>query len=343
METVITNTIPCPIWGTPATHRLTDGDYYDIRSPRAGGRYQICGTTVRTVEYLDDKQKALLTSWLIEQRETVERPLVKTSTVGKAKKRAALTEVERANRLLVYIKQSVPSIGAPFPYSIIEGPALWWMLAWTESISSNETSFLLRHLEDEGYLKKGIATSKATQYELTLSGHTRAASLTLQSSGDRRPLEGRPATNGWDVFVCHASEDKDEVATPLAEALQARGFKVWYDDFELKIGDSLHQVIDRGLAKSRYGVVILSPSFLEGKKWTEVELGGLLAREDHGSKVILPVWFDITAEKLRNHSPTLADRYAAQWNTGVEQVADDLMQAMGRVGEGADPMTDVSG
>jgi len=69
-----------------------------------------------------------------------------------------------------------------------------------------------------------------------------------------------------DVFICHASEDKDAIARPLAEALRERGHVVWFDEFELEIGDSLRQEIDRGLARSRFGVVILSPSFFE-KKW----------------------------------------------------------------------------
>ncbi len=66
-----------------------------------------------------------------------------------------------------------------------------------------------------------------------------------------------------DVFICHASEDKDAIARPLAEALVERGHAVWFDEFELEIGDGLRREIDRGLAISRFGVVILSPSFFE--------------------------------------------------------------------------------
>ncbi|MBL7152784.1 MAG: toll/interleukin-1 receptor domain-containing protein [Phycisphaerae bacterium] len=35
----------------------------------------------------------------------------------------------------------------------------------------------------------------------------------------------------YDVFVCHASEDKDSVE-PFAEALRDKGLSVWYDRFE---------------------------------------------------------------------------------------------------------------
>lgn len=63
----------------------------------------------------------------------------------------------------------------------------------------------------------------------------------------------------YDVFICHASEDKEEIARPLAEALSLKKLHVWYDEFTLKLGDSLRGTIDYGLANFRYGVVILSP------------------------------------------------------------------------------------
>ena len=65
----------------------------------------------------------------------------------------------------------------------------------------------------------------------------------------------------YDVFISHATEDKDSVVRPLAHALRDGGLSVWYDEFELRIGDSLRRKIDTGLAKSRFGVVVLSRSF----------------------------------------------------------------------------------
>ena len=65
-----------------------------------------------------------------------------------------------------------------------------------------------------------------------------------------------------DVFISHASEDKDAIVRSLASALTSEGLKVWYDEFTLRIGDSLRQKIDRGLATSRVGLVVLSPAFI---------------------------------------------------------------------------------
>jgi TIR domain-containing protein len=133
----------------------------------------------------------------------------------------------------------------------------------------------------------------------------------------------------WDVFISHASEDKNEIARPLAEALQKKGLSVWYDDFSLKIGDSLRAAIDYGLVNSRYGVVILSKNFF-AKHWPVQELNGLVSREKNSRKVILPIWHKVTADEVRDFSPILADRLAAQSEQGlgtlVEQIAYALEQ-----------------
>ena len=78
----------------------------------------------------------------------------------------------------------------------------------------------------------------------------------------------------YDFFICHASEDKEDLVRRLAETLVTKGAKVWYDEFTLKVGDSLRQEIDRGLAKTKFGIVVLSQYFFD-KPWPERELGGL--------------------------------------------------------------------
>jgi hypothetical protein len=120
----------------------------------------------------------------------------------------------------------------------------------------------------------------------------------------------------WDVFISHAWEDKESFALPLAEALEAKGLRVWFDEFTLRVGDRLRRSIDHGLANSRYGVVILSPHFFE-KEWPQIELDGLVARESAGEKVVLPVWHNITAEQIKGYSPTLADRVAVSSDRGL--------------------------
>jgi hypothetical protein len=131
----------------------------------------------------------------------------------------------------------------------------------------------------------------------------------------------------WDVFISHASEDKEAIARPLAEALRSTGLRVWYDDFSLRLGDSLHQSIDKGLARSRFGVVILSPYFFE-KHWPQQELNGLVTREVNAVKVILPVWHGVTFDDVRKYSVTLADRLAVSTTQGLSVVVEKIMTAI---------------
>jgi TIR domain len=143
----------------------------------------------------------------------------------------------------------------------------------------------------------------------------------------RRRAARKKQVDEWDVFISHASEDKDAIARQLADALRSKGLRVWYDEFSLKLGDSLRQSIDRGLARSLFGVVILSPSFFE-KHWTQQELNGLATREVEGEKVILPVWHNIDAEGVRKSSPMLADRKAVRTDQGLEVVVQQIMEVI---------------
>jgi hypothetical protein len=138
-------------------------------------------------------------------------------------------------------------------------------------------------------------------------------------------LEAERPDRESDVFLSHASEDKDEVARPLKECLEHRGVRVWFDESALSIGDSLRRSIDRGLARSRYGLVVLSPDFFR-KSWPQSELDGLFARQTAtNEKVILPVWHRITKDDVLRASPLLADLLA--FNTAVmtlEEIADGV-------------------
>jgi len=131
----------------------------------------------------------------------------------------------------------------------------------------------------------------------------------------------------WDVFISHASEDKVDVATPLTNILLQYGLTVWIDENVLKLGDSLRERIDHGLAHSRFGIVILSKAFFS-KHWTQHELNGLMANESRYKKVILPLWHRVDEKFIRRYSPILADRVAIKTDQGVEQVALEVIRAV---------------
>lgn len=131
---------------------------------------------------------------------------------------------------------------------------------------------------------------------------------------------------GYDVFISHASEDKEEVARPLADALQELGISVWYDEFEMKIGDSLRRKIDQGLSHSNFGIVIISKDFIS-KGWTNYELDGLITKSITGEQQLLPIWHNITKKEVMNYSPSLADKLARNTaiNT-VEEIAEEIAE-----------------
>ncbi len=132
----------------------------------------------------------------------------------------------------------------------------------------------------------------------------------------------------YDVFISHASEDKDVVVRPLAHALSDGGLNVWFDEFELRIGDSLRRKIDSGLAKSRFGVVVLSRSFFK-KGWTNYELDGLVTRAVSGEQILLPVWHEITKQEVIDYSPSLADRLARSTGTStVDEIAREIIEVI---------------
>lgn len=132
----------------------------------------------------------------------------------------------------------------------------------------------------------------------------------------------------YDVFISHASEDKQAVVTPLAEALMGSGLSVWYDDFELKIGNSLRRNIDRGIASSRFGIVVLSKAFF-GKGWPNYELDGLVTKSVNGEQVLLPIWYNITKDEVVSYSPSLADKLARNTTTQtVEEIAEEIVEVV---------------
>ena len=152
---------------------------------------------------------------------------------------------------------------------------------------------------------------------------------------DEVPTPAQSGGETHDVFISHASEDKDEFVRPLANALIAQGLNVWYDEMTLRIGDSLRQKIDRGLANSRVGLVVLSPAFIK-KGWTNYELDGIVTRTVSGEQVLLPIWHNITKQQVMDFSPSLADKVARSTatHTIVEIAAEiaELLQSRDALG-----------
>ncbi len=167
------------------------------------------------------------------------------------------------------------------------------------------------------------------QQALETSGKEIAVDITQQPRIRIRPTENEKFREKifmeYDVFICHTSEDKKDFVKPLADALAKENLKVWYDKFELTLGDSLREKIDYGLANSRYGVVVLSKAFFE-KPWPKSELDGLVSRQNsEGKKVILPIWYKVRYDEVKKFSPMLAGKLAARSKEGLEAVVAQIV------------------
>ena len=131
------------------------------------------------------------------------------------------------------------------------------------------------------------------------------------------------------AFISHDSRDKDTIARPLAIALSRLMIPVWFDEFSLKVGDKLRESIERGLREAKKCVLVITPRFLENSGWTKAEFNAVFTRElIEGTDVVLPVWSDVTREQVYEYSPVLADRLAAPWTLGIDEVSRRLHRSI---------------
>lgn len=142
----------------------------------------------------------------------------------------------------------------------------------------------------------------------------------------------------WDVFICHASDDKDDFAGPLAQALRAAGVKVWFDEFEIKLGHNISQKIERGLANSEWGIIVLSQKSIQ-KNWPQYEASAIKQLFLADQMRLIPILKDISFTELRLLQPGLVDLKGIDANNVsisecayriIEAVRPDLRSAIHR-------------
>jgi len=140
---------------------------------------------------------------------------------------------------------------------------------------------------------------------------------------ERRKSEDLESKAMYDVFISHASEDKQEFVTPLVEKLQDAGISVWYDTLELQWGKSLREQIDNGIKRSKFAILVLSKHFFE-KQWPRRELDGILAKETISGNAPLPIWYNVSQEDVYEFSPTLSGLYSI---STANHSIDDICKA----------------
>ena len=128
-----------------------------------------------------------------------------------------------------------------------------------------------------------------------------------------------------DVFLCHAWDDRGGAAKELHDQLETRGVSVWFSEKDVPLGTSLLREIDKGLVKSRVGIVLVTPNFLrriKGESIADKELSALLAREQ-----LVPIVHGTTFEALRDESPLLGSR------SGLSTAEDTMAEVAAKLAD----------
>lgn len=134
-----------------------------------------------------------------------------------------------------------------------------------------------------------------------------------------------------DVFLCHAWDDRKDAAKELHDLLESKGVSVWFSEKDVLLGSSLLREIDKGLAKSRVGIVLVTPLFLKrikGEGIADKELSALLARD-----LLVPIVHNTTFEDLREESPLLGSR------SGLSTIEDSMEDVASKLAELVTPET----
>ncbi len=158
-----------------------------------------------------------------------------------------------------------------------------------------------------GYGSSGHSNGTRPSWSRAGSSVSYTASDVRALTPVRRSIESRAALPDLrDIFLCHAWDDRQGAAKELHDQLESRGVSVWFSEKDVALGTSLLREIDKGLAKSRVGIVLVTPSLLSrvrGEGIAEKELSALLARD-----LLVPIVHDTTDEALRDVSPLLGSR-----------------------------------
>lgn len=345
----------CPIWNSNAAtvEKYKASGYFDHRtrvwhvehSPRAAGGFILPDVLLNAeLIHMSDEQRARLTTWLIDQRDRGnEQPLITKDIIDYIKTKPRLPTQQRADRLLRFIDVSAETVA---DYVQISPEDCDTACAWSESVDWKEVYYFLGELKNKGWIQAGTFAGNMFKGWVTIDGHNRIAEVgdsvpssqvsVLQDSfepGDHASSDltteaGSKEGYTHDFFICHASEDKDELVRALADSLRSKGAKVWYDEFTLRIGSRLRRSIDQGLASSRFGIVVVSANFF-AKDWPQTELDGLVALDAQNSERILPIWHGVTRVEVAQHSPTLADILALDTaQKSIEEIARELMNIL---------------
>ena len=304
--------LPCRIWNIAASgESLFDRDVERINSLRAGGWYLITLEAITLLPQIDDRVKARLTTWLVDQRRLgVECPEILQQTITEAEQQKDLSVHDRADRLLQYIEDQTVEIGTQFVFTP-EEMLTTAIAAWSESLSQEEVHYLLKYLDKQGWIElREYPSDKykiVVKYTLTVEGYARLAEL---ETANAESSKGSVTMSGgltnlpmaetdefeYDIALSFAGEDR-AVVERVATGLKNREIRVFYDKFERAAlwGKTLYEhLADLYSKRAKFCVIFVSQSYKD-KLWTRHERQAAQERAfKENREYILPVRLDDT-------------------------------------------------
>lgn len=200
-----------------------------------------------------------------------------------------------------------------------------------EKLLLTEEKKLIKEQEAEDKKRQKAQQKIADANERKIKSLTRTVeSVQIEQSKMRQiyPLLSVSLEDAYDVFISHASEDKEPFVDSLVEALLKRGVKVWYDRRILTWGKSIRQNIDSGLRQSKFAIIVLSEHYIQ-KFWTQKEFNALFSLGSQLGEFLLPIWHNITPERAKEFSPMLSDAIALiSSDYTVEEIADMFVEKL---------------
>jgi hypothetical protein len=131
------------------------------------------------------------------------------------------------------------------------------------------------------------------------------------------------------AFISHDSRDKERFVAGLASKLSSMLCPVWYDEYSLVPGQSLRESIERGLKTCPKCIIVLSKYFFSNPGWTKREFDTVYTREVfEGQRICIPVWLDVTKEKVYDYSPILLDTVGIKGDLGMDEVVRRLFNVL---------------
>jgi len=130
----------------------------------------------------------------------------------------------------------------------------------------------------------------------------------------------------YNAFVSYASED-ESFATELVGALKSRGFKIWYAQSNLSVGQNILDSIEEGMSQSTYGILILSKSYFN-KGWPTFEFNTLMRSSIEKKTRLLPIWHGVTKEEVEKFNLGLAGIHALKSDYPLRKLVEELTRTM---------------